>query len=108
MPVTVDPFAELVRVVSRPRALEPITGAENKTAALFDCLRQGNYTTPELGAACGLSSRQVWGLLRAPLESGRVVRIGDAWAINHEWRSQQVVQAAALLRAHGWEVKAPQ
>lgn len=107
MPVTCDPFAELVRVASRPGALTPLIGAENKTAALFDCLRQGNYSTPELGAACGLSSRQVWGLLRAPLESGRVVRIGDAWAINPEWCSPQLAQAAALLRAHGWTVCEP-
>lgn len=107
MPVTCDPFAELVRVATIPRTPDTPADTGNKTAALFQCLRQGNYSTPELGAACGLSSRQVWGLLHVPLSLGRVVRIGDAWAINPEWRSPQLAQAAALLRAHGWTVSEP-
>lgn len=105
--MTCDPFAELVRVATIPRTPDTPADAPSRTAALFACLRQGNYSTPELGAACGLTSRQVWGLLHVHLSTGRVIRIGDAWAINPEWRSPRLDEAAALLRSHGWEVIEP-
>ena len=53
------------------------------TATLFDLLdRNGPMRTEDLARAAGITTRQVWGLLKGPMYSERVFRYDGLFCLN--------------------------
>ncbi|WP_157266491.1 hypothetical protein [Azohydromonas aeria] len=116
-----NPFAELQRVAERgyadrlppPREPEVIPARlGSRTELLLHALAEhGDLSTIELSEMTGLCSKRIWGLLKAHIDSGRVVVHDKVWRINREWPAQQLqrdlARAAELLRQHGYTVTAP-
>lgn len=71
---------------------------------LLDC--NACLGTAELAKAAGLTSRQVWGLLKSRLASGEVLFKDELWSLNPDFE-QPVVAAVRLLRSRGWTVEPP-
>lgn len=88
---------------------EPIfTGSSTTTAKLIHLLSCcGPMTTAELGEAVGLSTRLVWGLLKGPRARGQVRWQDSLWSLDLDYPGSDVLRAAALLRANGWQLTPP-
>lgn len=93
---------------TRPTSEPPRQQEDTKLARLLaELSARDSATTLTLSVCCDLSSRQVWGLLKAPRAAGQVSYSEGRWTCNRDWRGAAVERAAALLRAHGWQVQAP-
>jgi len=81
------------------------------TKPIVDTLRPlamcGTATTLTLADRADLTSRQVWGLLKAPRALGQVRFDGGLWDLVDGFAGRDLERAAALLRDHGWRVEPP-
>ena len=109
-----SPFSELLRVATAtrtPRRTAPsvsILSGNTHTSALLHLLEcNGPMTTRELADATILHTRAVWGLLRVPKNFGQVKFADGLWELDREFAGNDVLRAAALLRAKGWRLEAP-
>lgn len=67
----------------------------------------GPITTEGLMLYSGMSSKQVWGLLKNPRIQGQVCFASRQWAVQDDRFSQKALDAAQLLRELGWVVQPP-
>lgn len=103
-----NPFAELVRVATRAAPEPALPPGQSKTRFLLQALRQaGRMSTPELARSAGLTTRQVWGLLRSQRDSGQVRVHGGEWEYEEAFVRPELARAAQLLRGCGWRVEPP-
>jgi hypothetical protein len=68
---------------------------------------RADATTPELASLAGMTSRQVWGLLKAPRDCGQVQFVTGRWSLATDFHGRDVQRAVALLRNLGWLVEPP-
>ena len=112
-----NPFVELIRLAqhhggrpSRPARL-PRELATTKVGTLLGYLRAGGpASTATLGLLVDVDSRAVWGLLKAPRQRGQVRYEHGMWSAVDDYDRElqlDISTAAALLRRHGWTVRAP-
>ncbi|MFN3303141.1 MAG: hypothetical protein ACK44A_05405 [Roseateles sp.] len=93
---------------ARPELLVAYDATSSRTDRLLyllDC--NACLATSELASAIGLTSKQVWGLLKSRLARGEVRFLGGLWSLNPDFE-QPVVAAVRLLRAPGWTVEPPE
>jgi hypothetical protein len=64
-------------------------------------------TSSELASLAGMTSRRVWGLLKAPRDYGQVQFADGRWSLASDWHGRDVQRAIALLRNRGWRVEPP-
>lgn len=105
-----DVLLRAPRIRLQPASDEPAPQAKagTKLARLLDELAQrDSATTMTLSVCAELSSRQVWGLLKAPREIGQVKFVAGRWSLVREFPGRDVERAAALLRSRGWSVAPP-
>ena len=74
---------------------------------LLELAQHGPSTTLALSQHTGLTSRQVWGLLKAPRALGQVRYAAGSWEPVVDFAGRDVERAASLLREHGWRVEPP-
>lgn len=86
-------------------AYEAYSSRTDRLLYLLDC--NACLPTTELASAAGLTSKQVWGLLKSRLASGEVRFLGGLWSLNPDFE-QPVVAAVRLLRSRGWTVEPPE
>lgn len=97
-----------MRIQSDPAAQDADVSAGTKLARLLDDLaKRESATTLTLCACAELSSRQVWGLLKGPLQIGQVRYAEGRWSLVQDFAGRRVQRAAALLRSRGWRVEPP-
>lgn len=93
----------------------------SRTQELIDHIADaGPSSTADLCKALDITSRQVWGMLKQPLQSGKVTHKRGIWARTDqevaEWHSaidaallaQQEAEAVALLTSRGWTCVKPE
>lgn len=105
-----NPFADLVRVATRPGPVAPVAcsgrrDGESSTACLLRLLVDRAMSTLELQTATGLQSRQVWGLLKQPRNDGKVHFDGRLWRLDTRYVENKVASAIELLLSSGYEVR---
>lgn len=87
-----------------PDARQPST----KVATLLALLAErDSATTLTLSVCADLTSRQVWGLLKAPLDFGQVHFADGRWSLSRSFAGRDIERAATLLRSKGWRVAPP-
>ena len=112
MPAT--PWDALLRAVprrsglSRQEVLSWKPGGTKLAALLAVLAARDSASTLTLGACAELSSRQVWGLLKAPRAAGQVRFESGRWSLVRSYAGRDVERAAALLRSRGWTVEPPE
>lgn len=108
------PWDALLRRPQRPPKVsvtvpEAQAQAGTKLAALLALLAaRESASTLTLGACAELSSRQVWGLLKAPRAAGQVRFESGRWSLVRSYAGRDVERAVALLRSRGWTVQPPE
>jgi hypothetical protein len=93
------------------RSVEGAAGERPGTklaALLAELATVESLSTLALAVRCDLTSRQVWGLLKAPRATGQVRFDAGRWSLVAGYPGRDVERAVALLRARGWTVKPPQ
>lgn len=109
--VAATPWDALLRQAPQPRRLpdvQPTARPVTKLATLLALLAErDSATTLTLSVLTDLTSRQVWGLLKAPREVGQVHFAGGRWSLSRSFAGRDVERAAMLLRSKGWLVKPP-
>lgn len=98
----------------RPGA-RPLHKGQSRTQILLDHIADaGPISTADLCKALGITSRQVWGMLKYPLQTGKVIHEAGMWARNAQeiadWQAaideaataKQEADAVALLTMRGW------
>ena len=68
---------------------------------------RADATTSELASFAGMTSRQVWGLLKAPRACGQVQFANGRWSLAPDFHGRDVQRAITLLRNLGWRVEPP-
>ncbi len=105
------PWDALLRQAPQPRRLpdaHPTDRPGTKLATLLALLAErDSATTLTLSVCTDLTSRQVWGLLKAPREVGQVHFGGGRWSLSRSFAGRDIERAAKLLRSKGWLVKPP-
>lgn len=109
------------RRVRAESALPKLREGYSRTQELIDhIVAEGPVRTVELCRALDLTSRQVWGMLKDPLRTGKVVHERgvwsgsadkiDAWAAALSAAEEAAVEAeaVALLAARGWTCLPPE
>lgn len=81
--------------------------APSMTERALRCIEAADLSTTALGKELGLSTKAVWGLLKSPRESGRVIFEKRRWKWNPGFVPDDVRRAAALLRRLGWTLTPP-
>lgn len=102
-----NPFAALIREPA-PRVVRDIAPDSSLTRTLLhliDC--NGPMSTNELADAGAMTSKQVWGLLKAPRALGQVRYVECLWELDRDFPGADVVRACELLRDKGWKVTPP-
>lgn len=95
--------AEAARYQPRPRGC-----GNTRTQELLDYISQhGMVTTKTLCGAFGISSRQVWGMLKAPRNAGKVTCFDGLWELSSAHDDRKVHEAVALLEGLGWSCFPP-
>lgn len=64
-------------------------------------------TTASLATCVGITTNQVWGLLKAARKNGQVRFAGTRWELVRTYAGRDVDRAAELLRRNGWRVEPP-
>ncbi|MCK9540202.1 hypothetical protein [Dokdonella sp.] len=93
----------------------------SRTQELIDHIAgEGPIRTAELCSALDLTSKQVWGMLKHPLLTGKVVHERGVWSSSvgkiDAWQARLAAaeaaaaeaEAAALLSARGWTCLPPE
>lgn len=107
-----QPFDQLLRL-SEARQATPVRGAQacpdggplRLLLCLLDC--HGPMRTTELADAAELSTKAVWGLLKAPRARGQVEFENGLWEQNADYLGPDVRQVVELLRGLGWTCQPP-
>lgn len=99
-----------VRAAAEPEPDLPQQAREGtKLARLLAELAQvESATTLSLCVRAELEARQVWGLLKAPRDTGQVSHSKGRWTLNRAWRGREIERAVAVLREAGWTVIEPE
>lgn len=111
--MTASPWAALlsgepIRLTPSSEAVEPLLRSGTKLSGLLALLAErDSATTHTLSVCADLTSRQVWGLLKAPRDFGQVRFDAGRWSLVREFAGRDVERATALLRDLGWRVEAP-
>lgn len=117
MSATATPWDALLRSPLTPIRLRPSDGQPEpqqaregtKLALLLAELAQvESATTLSLCVRAELEPRQVWGLLKAPRDTGQVSHSKGRWTLNRAWRGREIERAAAVLQEAGWTVIEPE
>lgn len=90
------------------RRIDEFTDAarpDTKLASLLRQLSDRDATTLELANLEDMTSRQVWGLLKAPRACGQVQFESGRWSLAPDFHGRDVQRAIALLRDRGWIVE---
>lgn len=95
--------------------IPPLREGYSRTQALLDHIAEaGPISTVDLCHALDLTSRQVWGMLKQPRDTGKVTYEHGMWArTGHEiadWQAEidgavmaaREAEAVALLTSRGW------
>ena len=103
------PWDALLHTPPAPRLASSNQARDGSKLAglLTDLTQRGTATTAALAAHAGLTTRQVWGLLKAPRACGQVCFKAGRWTISKDFAGRAVERAAALLRSQGWSVEPP-
>lgn len=111
---TVNPFQQLLDM---PRGRSSITGvvhcapgSKGHVSRLLVAIQQaGRIKTTDLCVETGLSSNLIWGLLKGPRARGAVEFADGIWRVgpHSEAEHKALMDAARLLRRHGWRVQPP-
>lgn len=91
---------------ARPTPAGRQAGETHTACALRLIEAYGELSTVELRRLSGLSSAQLWGLLKTHRHSGRVDFRNGAWSWNARHVPVEEARAAELLRERGWRVEA--
>lgn len=113
-----NPFAMLAQIASRrvererPPVPQSIPAGMSRTEAIRDLLRtSGPKNALAIAVILELpDSGRVAALLKGDMAKGLVRLVDGRYDINPDYDAQllrDLNQAAALLRRHGWKVKAP-
>ena len=99
----------------------PLREGYSRTQALLDHIADaGPISTRDLCEALDLTSRQVWGMLKQPLQTGKASHDRGMWArtaqeaadwhaaIDEAVMAQMEAQAVELLTRRGWTCVAPE
>lgn len=117
MSAAATPWDALLRSPLTPIRLQPFDGRPEpqqaregtKLALLLAELAQvESATTLSLCVRAELEARQVWGLLKAPRDTGQVSHSKGRWTLNRAWRGREIERAVAVLREAGWTVIEPE
>lgn len=76
--------------------------AGTKTAKLFELLRSGPQSTESLMSHSGLTSKQVYGLLKYHMEKGSIIRKNDRFHFLDPVQIE-INRCIAFLERHGYE-----
>lgn len=88
---------------------EPAASPRRSAAELLDLIaREGPISTAALIRKTGLSSQQVWGMLKHHRNSGRVKFADKAWILSAEFKGRDIDRSVRMLRAMGYTVQAPE
>lgn len=101
--------------------IPPLRECYSRTQALLDHIAEaGPISTVDLCHALDLTSRQVWGMLKHPLQTGAVIQQHGMWARTAQevadWQAaideaviaEQEAAAVELLTRRGWTCIAPE
>ena len=103
-----NPFDQLIYLASLPRPAPADGYPDTLTGRLLRVIdSHGTVSTSVLADTVGLTSRQVWGLLKVPRERGQVRNDERGWSPNPDYLGHDVAQAVELLRSKGWQVTPP-
>lgn len=117
MSATASPWDALLRSPRTPILRRPSDGQPEpqqaregtKLARLLAELAQvESATTLSLCVRAELEARQVWGLFKAPRDTGQVSHSKGRWTLNRAWRGREIERAVAVLREAGWTVIEPE
>jgi hypothetical protein len=81
----------------------------SKTAELLGMLERRPMNTFSLASEAGITSRQVWGLLKYHKDRGRVRYCPESgiWECETAQEVEAIQRAARLLRSKGWKCTPP-
>ncbi|MDX9718154.1 MAG: hypothetical protein RBT67_12355 [Thauera sp.] len=112
------------KTASRQRVeadVRPLREGYSRTQELLDHIAgAAPISTADLCKALDLTSRQVWGMLKDPLQKGKVTHVRGMWArtaqevadwqstLDEAARAAAEAEAVALLTSRGWTCIAPE
>ena len=118
-----DYITGCAQVAQRQRAelaMPPLREGYSRTQALLDHIAdEGPISTADLCQALEITSRQVWGMLKQPLQAGKVAHDRGLWSRSaqtlNDWHAaidaaamaERETEAVALLTSRGWTCVAP-
>lgn len=109
--VAASPWDALLRQATQPRrpsGVQPKDRPGTKLATLLELLAErDSATTLTLSVCADLTSRQVWGLLKAPRDVGQVHFADGRWSLSRSFAGHDIERAAKFLRSKGWRVTPP-
>lgn len=109
-----NPFSQLIEHVQAQHANKLVissrlTGRSHTKKLLRLIDMNDALSSADLARATNLTTKQVWGLLKAYRAAGIVNFVHGLWSLNRDSISQREINAAVrLLRSHGYQVTEPE
>lgn len=110
---TANPFSALLEHAHAQHAkvlTSPSLVGRSHTKKLLRLIdMNGALSSADLARATNLTTKQVWGLLKAHRAAGIVIFVHGLWSLNRDAVSKREINAAvSLLRRHGYQVIEPE